>query len=182
MEYLMTYGWAILIIAIVLGVLYYLGIFNGAASLGTSCTAQAGYLCQTETMASNGMLSFTVGQATGATQYNIGVACAATAATNGLPYLNAFAGNVFYYPSTSTSTVANILPANTVTLVSGGQTTIVNLPCISSTPGSAIFNPAAVGASYTGKLWYNYTSGSGAPSASNPWLTVQFATITIKTT
>lgn len=30
MEYLMTYGWAILIIAVVLGVLYYLGIFNGA--------------------------------------------------------------------------------------------------------------------------------------------------------
>ncbi len=28
MEYLMTYGWAILIIAVVLGVLYYLGIFN----------------------------------------------------------------------------------------------------------------------------------------------------------
>ena len=28
MEYLMTYGWAILIIAIVLGVLYYLGVFN----------------------------------------------------------------------------------------------------------------------------------------------------------
>ncbi len=30
MEYLMTYGWAILIIAVVLGVLYYLGVFNTA--------------------------------------------------------------------------------------------------------------------------------------------------------
>ncbi len=30
MEYLMTYGWAILIIAVVLGILYYLGIFNSA--------------------------------------------------------------------------------------------------------------------------------------------------------
>ncbi len=30
MEYLMTYGWSILIIAIVLGVLYYLGVFNSA--------------------------------------------------------------------------------------------------------------------------------------------------------
>ena len=28
MEYLMTYGWAILIIAVVLGALYYLGVFN----------------------------------------------------------------------------------------------------------------------------------------------------------
>ena len=30
MEYLMTYGWSILVIAIVLGVLYYLGVFNSA--------------------------------------------------------------------------------------------------------------------------------------------------------
>ena len=30
MEYLMTYGWAILIIAVVLGVLYYLGVFNSS--------------------------------------------------------------------------------------------------------------------------------------------------------
>ena len=32
MEYLMTYGWAILIIAVVLGALYYLGVFNSATS------------------------------------------------------------------------------------------------------------------------------------------------------
>jgi hypothetical protein len=31
MEYLMTYGWAILIIAVVLGVLFQMGIFNGSA-------------------------------------------------------------------------------------------------------------------------------------------------------
>ncbi len=30
MEYLMTYGWAILIIAVVLGVLFQLGVFGGA--------------------------------------------------------------------------------------------------------------------------------------------------------
>ena len=33
MEYLMTYGWAILIVAVVLGALYSLGVFNGAAFL-----------------------------------------------------------------------------------------------------------------------------------------------------
>ncbi len=31
MEYLMTYGWAILVIALVLGVLYYLGVFSSAS-------------------------------------------------------------------------------------------------------------------------------------------------------
>ena len=32
MEYLMTYGWAILIIAVMLAALYSLGVFNGLAS------------------------------------------------------------------------------------------------------------------------------------------------------
>ena len=44
MEYLMTYGWAILIIAVVLGVLFQLGIFSGSAltpkSQPGSCTVQ----------------------------------------------------------------------------------------------------------------------------------------------
>ncbi len=44
MEYLMTYGWAILIIAIVLGVLYYLGVFSPQVING--CVAQPDYLCQ----------------------------------------------------------------------------------------------------------------------------------------
>jgi len=38
MEYLMTYGWAILIIAVVLGVLFQLGVFSGI----TTPKAQAG--------------------------------------------------------------------------------------------------------------------------------------------
>ena len=34
MEYLMTYGWAILIIAVVLAVLFSLNVFNAGANLG----------------------------------------------------------------------------------------------------------------------------------------------------
>jgi len=33
MEYLMTYGWAILIIAVVLGALFSLGVFSGSSLL-----------------------------------------------------------------------------------------------------------------------------------------------------
>ncbi len=44
MEYLMTYGWAILIIAVVLGVLFQLGVFSGSAlaprAQPGSCTVQ----------------------------------------------------------------------------------------------------------------------------------------------
>jgi hypothetical protein len=37
MEYLMTYGWAILIIAVVLGALFSLGVFSGSNLLGSAC-------------------------------------------------------------------------------------------------------------------------------------------------
>jgi hypothetical protein len=44
MEYLMTYGWSILLISVALAALYELGVFNnfGGAS---ACVAQSGFLC-----------------------------------------------------------------------------------------------------------------------------------------
>ncbi len=42
LEYMMTYGWAILIIVIVAGVLYSFGIFNPSASAGTTITGFSG--------------------------------------------------------------------------------------------------------------------------------------------
>ncbi len=61
MEYLMTYGWAILIVAVVLGALYSLGIFNGANFLGGTCIAAPGYLCSNPLLSTSGTLSFTYG-------------------------------------------------------------------------------------------------------------------------
>ena len=61
MEYLMTYGWAILIVAVVLGALYSLGIFNGANFLGGTCVAAPGYLCSNPLLATDGTLSLTYG-------------------------------------------------------------------------------------------------------------------------
>ncbi len=61
MEYLMTYGWAILIVAVVLGALYSLGIFNGANFLGGTCVASPGYLCSNPLLATDGTLSLTYG-------------------------------------------------------------------------------------------------------------------------
>jgi DNA-binding beta-propeller fold protein YncE len=61
MEYLMTYGWAILIVAVVLGALYSLGIFNGSNFLGGTCIAAPGYLCSNPLLATDGSLSFTYG-------------------------------------------------------------------------------------------------------------------------
>ena len=61
MEYLMTYGWAILIVAVVLGALYSLGIFNGVNFLGGTCVAAPGYLCGNPLLSTGGTLSFTYG-------------------------------------------------------------------------------------------------------------------------
>ncbi len=64
MEYLMTYGWAILIIAVVLASLFALGVFNSGASLSTSCIPLAGFTCYGPVL-HQGNLTITVGQATG---------------------------------------------------------------------------------------------------------------------
>lgn len=65
MEYLMTYGWAILIIAIVIVALFSLGVFNSSQLLPTSCVAvSSGYNCATPVYHS-GVLTLLLGQATG---------------------------------------------------------------------------------------------------------------------
>ena len=79
MEYLMTYGWAILIIAVVVAILFQLGIFAGAPLLGTSCLASTGYLCTTPQLYTNGNLVVNVGQFTGQTITLTGIACTPTA-------------------------------------------------------------------------------------------------------
>ena len=81
MEYLMTYGWSILVIAIGLVALFALGVFNGNSSTGNSgCIAQSGYLCTKLTLATNGTLNTTIG-----TEYSgitiTGVACSNSTAT-----------------------------------------------------------------------------------------------------
>ncbi|MDE1846230.1 MAG: hypothetical protein KGH53_03050 [Candidatus Micrarchaeota archaeon] len=63
MEYLMTYGWAILIIAVVLGAIYQLGIFKGTGgALQPSCLASTGYFCSTPILNTTGFLGVTFGQ------------------------------------------------------------------------------------------------------------------------
>ncbi|MCL5430235.1 MAG: hypothetical protein M1504_02015, partial [Candidatus Marsarchaeota archaeon] len=65
MEYLMTYGWAILIIAVVIGVLFQMGVFSSTGSLGNSCLAQSGFLCSNPVLNSAGDLAISFGQFTG---------------------------------------------------------------------------------------------------------------------
>ena len=70
MEYLMTYGWAILVIAVIITIIFVLGLFNGGASTPSSCVAQLGYTCANPSYTS-GAVSFTFGQGTGKYYYSV---------------------------------------------------------------------------------------------------------------
>ncbi|MDE1762407.1 MAG: hypothetical protein KGH78_04430 [Candidatus Micrarchaeota archaeon] len=81
MEYLMTYGWAILVTAVVLGILFSLGMFKGASGITTtSCIARSGFICSNPIMDSNGLLAVHFGQISPATITLTGIGCSPSAA------------------------------------------------------------------------------------------------------
>jgi len=177
MEYLMTYGWAILIIAVVLGALFSLGVFSGSSLLGNACIAASGYLCSnpvylhgTPTAAGfQGNILVTVGQNTGTTwtSANVYFVPQGTSSVAGLPSTSPIGFNSAANPGFS-----NVILFGTG-LVSGQQQSMY-LP-VSST------YPLAVGTAATGTIWAQYctatlTAGNVCPTPQY----VQLATINIK--
>jgi hypothetical protein len=170
MEYLMTYGWAILIIAVVLAALFSLGVFNGAAALGTACIASSGYYCGQVTYShTTGLISLTIGQNTGqnwVTANMIFVPQGAPMSAAGIP-------NVFAAPLTGVLAAPNQYDV-ILSWVSGEQITLNNAASgtassdLSPNLGAPVTtNP--VGQSAAGTIWVAYTTTSGG--------TVQYAQI-----
>lgn len=62
MEYMITYGWATLVVTVVLVSLYALGLFGGTNSTIVSCTSTPGYLCAKPIMNTSGYIGFDLGQ------------------------------------------------------------------------------------------------------------------------
>ncbi|MEM3199330.1 MAG: hypothetical protein QXD11_01130 [Candidatus Micrarchaeaceae archaeon] len=154
MEYLMTYGWAILIIAVVLGALFSLGVFSKSGLMGTSCVAQSGYLCSNPILTSStDTFTATVGQVS----------------------TNTWTNAVFcLIPQGATPTPSQMV-ANTnncsapISLNSGQQQQItIHLGSGSSIP---------IGTAYSGYLWANTLAGS----SSTP-MYMSIATVTVKST
>ncbi len=65
LEYMMTYGWAILVIVIVAGVLYSLGIFSPASSLSSTVIGFSNLGGVTGECTANGILRISLGDSTG---------------------------------------------------------------------------------------------------------------------
>ncbi len=60
MEYLMTYGWAILIIGIVLVSLYELNVFTPSNYVSPVCTLPSGFTCAGNSLTGNGILTVNI--------------------------------------------------------------------------------------------------------------------------
>jgi len=166
MEYLMTYGWAILIIAIVLAALFSLGIFSSSSFTGTTCVASSGFICASPVWTS-GVLHVTLGQSTGTSWGDVTffvVPAGARTPTNPTQVGNALAANA--YIGGTSSTIAQGTGS-----MSSGQTAAYTF----TLSNNATVFPTAVGSSASGTMWVEYTT----PSVTTPLLS-QVATMTLK--
>ncbi len=147
MEYLTTYGWVILIIAIVLATLFELDVFNGG-NTASACTALPGYICTNPVYGTNG-ISFTLGQNTGQYYYDANVFIAAEGSgtdPRGLP-LN-------FTPSNSYS-IGTLVPGATV------QVPFTNLAA------AGIRANAPVGTPFYGYVWLSYCTSQSCTAPTN---------------
>jgi len=134
MEFMITYGWAILILAIALVTLYSLGVFKAGSTAPNICALPADVGCVNEALFPTGLLIINIQQATPYTINVVAIGCNDKGLTN-----NA------------------LIPLNVisppVTISIGGNYTFNNIQCYSN------YLPygAPIGSTYTGYIIVNYT-------------------------
>ena len=135
LEYLTTYGWALLIILAAASALYYLIIATPAGE--SSCLLESGFSCTNIALATNGILTVTIQQAT-QTPINItAFGCNDNVTTTYLNYMQ--------HPYNP--------PSNQIPVLIGGNYTF-SVPCYSK---GVLFAKSA-GTTYTGYIVLNYTN------------------------
>jgi len=146
MEYLMTYGWAILIIMVVLAVLFYLGVLNPSSVTPSQCVFPAGFTCVTNQLKTSGKLYLVIGQGTGKTIMITGITCTQNTSMD--------------FP---TSGVISFGGNNNVNVSSGSQVTLGNptfngfVNQTNCTMANGSIMTGTVGGVYNGKIYINYT-------------------------
>ena len=159
LEYMMTYGWAILVIVIVAGVLYSLGIFSPSSSLSTTITGFSG-LAVTQAgcvnSVNNQILELYVTNAVG---YPVNITKINTTGNNGIDasqnvssILGDGASAVFYVNGACNKSSSSYAGSATITYTEPGQVfpgpylstgKIANVPISSSLNLVAKFNGAS---------------------------------------
>ena len=152
MEYLMTYGWAILIIAIAVGVLFALGLFNGSAATPNGCSPQPGFTCSNPVYTPNGITAM-ISQDSGQNYYDAFVFVASESENigpGGLPVNFSESNTVNMTP------IGTIPPSGTVTFnfnhTAAGGIPTANIP---------------VGTEFTGYIWIAYCLSPVCPTPTN---------------
>jgi hypothetical protein len=181
MEYLMTYGWAILIIAVVLAALFELGVF-GSGGTPQACIAQSGYICATPTFSSAGssgsFINFSFGQNTGQTFYSVNVFVAQEGES-----LTSGSANVIGVP-VNMSLGSTPVAANTVaigTLQSGQIYPVSFGGNLARTQAGGMPIGPVIGTPFYGYVWVTYcTLGPCPGGVPTNWAKV--ATLALKST
>ncbi len=105
MEYLMTYGWAILVISVALVSLYALGLFNPASFTHTSCIFPADFSCLNSELFSNGTFMINVEQSTASPINITAIGCNANDSTADM--LDFSANQIYLQIGSNVSITAN---------------------------------------------------------------------------
>lgn len=71
MEFLMTYGWAILVVLVAIGALAYFGVLNPARFLPSSCTITPGISCEDFVVDNTGAISLALRNGMGTDLNNV---------------------------------------------------------------------------------------------------------------
>lgn len=128
MEYLMTYGWAILIISVALVSLYALGLFNPASFAHTSCIFPADFSCLNSQLSTDGSFVINIEQST---QSPINVTAIGCNSNDSATHMVSFVSNQIY------------LQIGSNVSISGNSTTLLqcwdNGTVVNAKPGS-LFN------------------------------------------
>ena len=133
MEYMLTYGWMILIVAIALSALYLMGVFNSGALVGDTCTMPIGFTCSGTVLTTYGYLSLSIEQGTTSSINVTAIGC-----------------------NTNVTTANMQQESPQVSIPSGGSHTFNLIQCY---VGPSVFS-GSIGSIYRGYLIMNYTDMS----------------------
>lgn len=131
-EYLTTYAWAIIILTITVGILFALGLFNTSNYYAQGeCSMTSGFACSGLSMATNGLLTYTLQQST----------------NNPI--------NLTSYTCDENDSIAYMQPPSKQVYLSVGSNYTVSVQCYGQ-QGSGKFS-GSVGTAYSGYIIVNYT-------------------------
>jgi hypothetical protein len=161
-DFISSYGFALLIITIAVYVVFQLGVFNYSAS-PQYCYPEQPFNCIAYSINTSGSLTMFISQSSGGILTITGAACSTTPNTTkvgplyGNVNINPDSGvaNTPYYPN-------NKFPSGGVTIPSGSSA-LLYVNCYGGNIGKAT---SAIGNTFTGYLWLRYTF-SGLPSTYN---------------